>query len=153
MQGSIKMQSGPHFKKERIITMTDPKALVLAYHNAFHRGDKTTVRGMLADKGAFIGPLNSFTEADAFLSGAAIFMQLSKKAEIKKVIAEGDDVCVFYDYTTIVPSIPVLPIASWFKVESGKIKFFHTHFNPMPFVAAKERGDVAKALQSESQRA
>jgi len=126
----------------------EAKAVVMAYHEAFHRGERQAVRELLADQGAFMGPLNSFSSADAFLDGAEVFMKLSKKADIKKIIAEGNEVCVFYDYTTLVPSIPVLPLASWFKIDSGKIYFFHTHFNPMPFIAAKERGDVAKALQA-----
>jgi hypothetical protein len=55
---------------------------------------------------------------------------------------------VFRDYTTIVPSIPVIPIAEWFKIESGKIKYLQLHFNPALLVAAMEHGEVAKALES-----
>jgi hypothetical protein len=130
------------------MTDIDPKTLVLAYHEAFHQGDRVAVRGMLSDKGAFIGPLNSFDDADAFLNGADIFMKLSKKAEIKKVIADGPDVCVFYDYTTRVPSIPTLPLASWFQVKSGKIAFFHTHFNPAAFISAKQSGEIDRVLKA-----
>jgi limonene-1,2-epoxide hydrolase len=126
--------------------MKDPKELVLEYHKAFHSRDKAAVRKMLADDGTFIGPLNTFKTADAFLEGAFVFMQLTHASRIKQVIAEGNDVCVFYDYITIVPTIPSIPIASWFKVEAGKITFFHTHFNPGPFLEAKENGDVDKAL-------
>src|SRR4051812_31241827 len=114
--------------------MKDPKELVLEYHRAFHCGDRITVRKMLADDGTFIGPLNTFKSADSFLEGASVFMQLAHKSGIKRVIAEDNDVCVFYDYITIVPTIPSIPIASWFKVEADKITFFHTHFNPGPFL-------------------
>jgi hypothetical protein len=124
------------------------QAVALAYLDAFERKDKAEVRRLLADEGAFIGPLNSFTRADAFMEAADLFMQLTKKFEIKKAIADGDDVCVFWDYTTIVPSIPVIPIAEWFKIESGKIKFLQIHFHAAPLMAAMERGEVAKALQS-----
>jgi hypothetical protein len=131
------------------MTTANPKDLVRFYHDAFHRRDRIAVRNMLSDIGAFIGPLNSYTDADAFLDGAAIFMKLSKETNIKKIMGEGRDVCVLYDYITIVPSIPTIPIASWFKVESGKINFFHTHFNPIPFLKAKESGEVEKALQQQ----
>jgi hypothetical protein len=124
------------------------QALALAYLKASERNDDVEARKMLADDGDFIGPLKSFTLADAFIKEAKLFMRLTKKIDIKKVIADGDDVCVFWDYTTHVPSIPVTPIAEWFKIESGKIKFIQRHFNAIPFVAAMERGDVAKALQS-----
>ncbi|HWY97641.1 MAG TPA: nuclear transport factor 2 family protein [Bacteroidia bacterium] len=130
------------------MTTNDPKNIVLSYHDAFYKNDRTAVRKLLADNGTFTGPLNSFTDADKFLDSAAIFMQLAKQTEIKKVFVDGNDVCVIYDSTTIIPSIPVLPIASWFKIESGKINFFHVHFDPGPFVKAKESGDIAKAMQS-----
>jgi hypothetical protein len=129
---------------------TNSKTIVLAYHDAFYKNDRATVRKLLADDGTFIGPLNSFTNPETFLDAAAIFMQLSAKTQIKKVFVDGDEACVLYDSTTIVPSIPVFPVASWFKMESGKIKFFHVHFDPTPFVKAKENGDISKALQSKN---
>jgi hypothetical protein len=71
---------------------------------------------------------------------------LCKRADIKRVLADGDDVCIFWDYTTIIPSVPVIPVAAWLTIEAGKIKYFHLHFNPAAIVAAKERGEIAKAL-------
>jgi SnoaL-like domain len=130
------------------MTTFKPETIVLAYHDAFYRNDRSAVRNLLSDKGIFMGPLNSFTDADSFLDSAAIFMQLSKKTEIKKVFVDGNQVCVLYDSTTIVPSIPTLPIASWFKIESGRINFFHVHFDPSPILKAKENGDIKKVLQS-----
>jgi len=127
-------------------------AIALAYLAAFERGDRTEVRKLLADQGAFIGPLQSFTVAERFMEAADIFMRLTRKFEIKKVLVDGDDICVFWDYTTIVPSIPVIPIAEWFRIESGKIKFLQLHFNPAPLVAAMERGEVAAALQSRKEQ-
>jgi hypothetical protein len=127
-----------------------PKEIVLAYHDAFYRNDRNAVRKLLADKGQFTGPLNSFTDADAFLDSAAIFMKLNKSTEIKKVFVDGNEACILYDSTTIVPSIPTQPIASWFKVESGKINFFLVHFDPTPILKAKEQGEIAKALQAQA---
>ena len=67
------------------------------------------------------------------------------------MLTDGNDVCVFWDYATIVPSIPVIPVAAWLKIEADKIKYFHLHFNPAAFVAAAERGEVAKALSGADQ--
>jgi len=130
---------------------TTPQSCAVAYFTALANKDRAAIRKLLADDGAFIGPLSSFTDADTFMNAADIFRQLVKTVKIKKVLADGADVCVFWDYTTIVPSIPVIPIAAWLKIEADKIKYFHLHFNPAAFVAAVERGDVAKALQSQTQ--
>jgi hypothetical protein len=125
------------------------KEIVLAYHDAFYRNDRDAVRRLLADKGHFVGPLNSFTDADVFLDSAAIFMKLNKNTSIRKVFVDGPEACILYDSTTVVPSIPTQPIASWFKVESGKINFFQVHFDPSPILKAKEQGDIARALSSQ----
>jgi len=130
------------------MSSAQPEAIALAYHRAFERKDRAEVRRLLADEGAFIGPLRSFTRADAFMEAADLFMRLTRKFETKKVLVDGGDVCIFWDYTTIVPSIPVTPIAEWFKIEDGRIKSIQLHFNAAPFVAAMERGEVAAALQS-----
>jgi hypothetical protein len=127
-----------------------PETIALAYLKAFERKDRAAVRALLADQGAFIGPLNSFTAAEPFMDAADVFMQLARKFEIKKVLADGEDVCVFWDYATIVPSLPVIPIAEWFKVVDGRIKFLHLHFHAAPVVAAMERGDIAKALAAQT---
>jgi uncharacterized protein YndB with AHSA1/START domain len=123
-----------------------PQARAVSYFEALARKDRAAIRAMLVDDGSFIGPLQSFTDADAFMNEADVFMRLTKKVDIKKVLADGDDVCIFWDYTTIVPSIPAIPVAAWLTIEVDKIKYFHLHFNPAAIVAAKERGEVAKAL-------
>src|SRR5215470_2527409 len=122
-----------------------PQARAVSYFEALARKDRAAIRAMLVDDGSFIGPLQSFTQADAFMNAADVFMQLTRKADIKKVFADGDDVCVFWDYATIVASIPVIPVAAWLTIEGDKIKYFHLHFNPTALVAATQRGEVAKA--------
>jgi len=123
-----------------------PQARAVSYFEALQTKDRAAIRAMLVDDGTFIGPLQSFTDADAFMNEADVFMRLTKKVNIKKVLADGADVCIFWDYVTIVPSIPVIPVAAWLTIEAGKIKYFHLHFNPAAIVAAKERGEIAKAL-------
>jgi uncharacterized protein YndB with AHSA1/START domain len=123
-----------------------PQARAVSYFEALQRKDRAAIRAMLVNDGRFIGPLQSFTDADAFMNEAEVFMRLTKKVDIKKVLADGDNVCIFWDYTTIVPSIPAIPVAAWLTIEADKIKYFHLHFNPAAIVAAKERGELAKAL-------
>ena len=124
------------------------QSCAVAYFTALGNKDRAAIRKLLVDDGDFIGPLSSFTDADTFMKAADIFTQLVKKVDVKKVLVDGADVCVFWDYTTIVTSIPVIPVAAWIKIEREKIRYFHLHFNPAAFVAAMERGDVAKALET-----
>ena len=130
----------------------EPKQIVLAYHEAFYRNGRTTVRALLANKGQFLGPISSYTDRDPFLDGAAVFRQLTKRTDIKAVVADGNDVCVVYDSTLAIDNVPVIPIASWFRVDARKITIVHTHSNPAPFIKAKESGDLARALEAIKKR-
>jgi hypothetical protein len=123
---------------------TDPKTLVLAYHNAFYDKDRARVRALLADDGRFIGPLSSFTDPDTFLDAASLFMQIAAKPNVKRVIAERNDVCIVYDYLSTIPSIPPVSSVAWFQTEGEKIKLFHVHFDPTAIVRAMERGELAR---------
>jgi hypothetical protein len=129
------------------MSSTNAKEVALAYHHAFYANDRASVRKLLADRGSFIGPLSAFEDPDKFLDAASIFMKLTANTEIKSVVSEGNDVCILYDSTLKVKSIPTLPLATWFKIEEGKIKFFHVHFDPTSIVAAMASGDLNKALQ------
>jgi ketosteroid isomerase-like protein len=128
--------------------MHDAKSLVLAYHDAFYRKDRAAARALLASDGRFIGPLSAFDDADAFLDAADVFMKLAGPPKVKAVVAEGDDVCIVYDYVSLVPSIPDLPSVAWFRTRAGKITLFHVHFDPTSIVKAMEHGEIARLLQS-----
>jgi signal peptidase I len=129
---------------------SDPQAVVLSYMKAFEAKDEKKSRSYLHDQGLYKGPLNSFDNADTFVKEAMVFMQITKKINIKKVFTDGGDVVVMWDYETLVPSIPVTPIAEWFKVEDGKIRSLHLHFNALPFAEAMKKGEVAAALKTAS---
>jgi len=128
--------------------MQDAKAVALAYQEAFAAKDKAKASSYLHAQGLYKGPLNSFQTAEAFVPQMAVFMNIAKSVRNKKVLADESDVCIFWDYETIVPSIPITPIAQWFKVDQGKIREMHLHFNPVPFVAAIEKGEIAEALKA-----
>jgi hypothetical protein len=124
------------------------KSLALAYHDAFYRKDRAAVRALLADDGRFIGPLSAFDDPDKFLDAASVFMQIATTPNVKSVVAEGHDVCIVYDYVSTLPSIPAVPSVAWFMTVGDKIKLFHVHFDPAPFVQAMASGEIAKALAS-----
>src|SRR5262249_55117182 len=47
-----------------------PQARAVSYFEALQKKDRAAIRAMLADDGRFIGPLQSFTDADAFMNEA-----------------------------------------------------------------------------------
>jgi hypothetical protein len=139
LQGQI---SGGRFMEQ------DAKAIALAYQKAFELKDVDKCASYLHTKGQYRGPLSSFEDKDAFVKEMSKFMHITKSARTKKIFVDDTDVCLIWDYETTLPSVPVTPIAQWFKIDNGKIREMHLHFNAVPFVAAVQKGEMAEALKS-----
>ena len=81
----------------------------------------------------FDGSLASRQGADA------IFVDLERmrlEYDIKKVFADGNDVCVFYD---VALSGVRLFTCGWYHVEDGKIRSLKVVFDPRPVLSARAR--------------
>ena len=50
--------------------------------------------------------------------------------DIKKMFAEGEDVCLLYDLLTVGPTVYM---SSWYQVKDGKIVAIRTIFDPRAF--------------------
>ena len=56
--------------------------------------------------------------------------QYRGKYDVKKVFADGDDVCLFYDLVTFMGTVSM---SSWYTVKDGKIVSIRTLFDPRAF--------------------
>jgi limonene-1,2-epoxide hydrolase len=116
--------------------MTSPKDVVEQYVDAFARKDVKKMRSFLSDTNfSFKGPLQAFAAADDFAAALVPLIPIIQSVDVKKAIAEGNDVCMFYDLATTVPSIGTTRIAELFRVENGKIISINLYFDPRPYVA------------------
>jgi len=93
---------------------------------AINREDFTTARTFLQNDMRYIGVLGSRDGADASL---AEVQQRSLKFGIREVIAEGNEVAVFYDLST---SGVMLFAAGRFQIRDGKVILIHVVFDPRP---------------------
>ncbi|MGI0049811.1 MAG: hypothetical protein ACREAW_09750, partial [Nitrososphaera sp.] len=55
------------------------------------------------------------------------------KLDIKKILADGDDVCLLYEITLTKPPATVF-VSAWVHVDDGKISSIRLVFDPRPFV-------------------
>lgn len=116
--------------------MTSPKDVVEQYVNAFAGKDVKKMRSFLSDTDfSFKGSLQAFATADDFASALVPLVPLIQSVDVKKVIADGNDVCMFYDLATTVPSIGKTRIAELFRIENDKIISVNLYFDPRPYVA------------------
>jgi hypothetical protein len=115
--GKISMPDGPG---SRDVVMAYIGALDSQHYEEAleHLHDKVQIRGPAGE--TFGKPLD-FIE---------MLRKYHGKYDIKKVFADGDDVCVLYDLKTDGPTVFM---SSWYQVRAGKIVSIHTIFDPRAF--------------------
>jgi ketosteroid isomerase-like protein len=112
--------------------MSDARDVVERYHRAFGGKDFATARSLLADDLDFRGPIDTFRSADDYLAAIQRLSSIVEGVEVERVIADGDDVAVFYGLVTSTPA-GTAPVAEWYRVRDGKIAAIRVYFDARPF--------------------
>jgi hypothetical protein len=115
--------------------MADPnqtRAVVEAYFTAWTNHDVDAAYACLAPNLEFIGPSAHYTTAEEFRPGLIGFAAMTKSARISELIVDGDRAAMLYD-CELKPPAGLIRIASFFRVEGGKIRWYETCFDPTEF--------------------
>jgi ketosteroid isomerase-like protein len=119
--------------------MSDTRTVVETYFNAWTSKDVEGAFACLAPNLVFIGPSAKLTSAELFRPGLAGFAALTKSARIDELLVDGDRAAMLYDCEFVGGG--TTRIASFFRVEGGKIAWYETQFDPTEFrkaMAAKQ---------------
>lgn len=103
-----------------------PKETVVSFVNALNTEDFKTARGLAHENMTFTGILGSRHGAESYFRDME---HLRLKYDIKKVFADGEDVCLLYDLG--ISGIRVF-CCGWYRVENGKIISLRVIFDPRP---------------------
>jgi limonene-1,2-epoxide hydrolase len=115
---------------------SDASSVVTTYVKAWTSGDFDTARSTLHDDVAFVGPLGTADGIDDCVRGLQGLKQIVESSEQRKVIADGDDVCLIYDLVTNTPA-GTIPTAGWFQLHGGKIATIRVFFDARPLDPAR----------------
>jgi hypothetical protein len=115
----------------------DPEITALSYIEACGRQDFDAVLPLLAPDLKFVGPGNALTGAVPYLAVLRRIGVVWVRSDVRKVFAEGPDVCVIYDLVTDTPAGAV-PIVEWLRVEGGRIASVTLVFDRVAFKPASE---------------
>src|SRR5436190_18713076 len=99
--------------------MASAKEIVEQYKTAMGRGDFTAARQLLHDDLLFQGPIDTFNRADEYLAAIGRLATIIQRVDVRKIFAEGNDVCVLYEMVTNTPAGTVF-IAEWYQVRDEK---------------------------------
>jgi SnoaL-like protein len=116
----------------------EAKEVVLSYIRALDRQEYDAAQGYLLDGIRIKGPAGeSFGKPKEFIDMLRMYRG---KYDVKKVFADGDDVCLLYNLAT--PAATIF-MCSWYQVKDGKIVSIQTVFDPRPFGPPPGRNDSA----------
>jgi ketosteroid isomerase-like protein len=110
-------------------TATD---VVRQYSEALAARDFSAARALLADNLRFEGPIDQFDRADDYVKAISGLFAMVKGIEPQAIVADGENVAVFYVLQTVVANAPV---AEWYTVREGKIVQLRAYFDARPFAA------------------
>ncbi len=115
--------------------MVNPKEVVMSYIEALDNGQYEAALGLLHDDVRIRGPAGeTFGKPLDFIE---MLRKYKGRYDIKKVFADGSDVCVLYDLATVGPTVYM---ASWYQVKDGKIASINTVFDPRQFGPPPAKG-------------
>ena len=115
------------------MTMSEEtREIVSGYFNAWTTNKTDAAHAFLADNLAFWGPTANYTSAEEFRPALNQFAAMTKRAQITKLLVEGDWAAMMYDCELPAP-IGTIKIASFFRVERGKIQQYETMFDATAF--------------------
>ena len=114
--------------------MSSAKEIVEQYKEAMSKGDFAAARKLLHDDLVFQGPIDTFNKADDYIATSKKLANIIQRIDVKKVFADGNDVCVLYDMVTNTPAGTAF-IVEWYQIRGDKIGALRAVFDARPFAA------------------
>src|SRR5688572_28567623 len=116
-------------------TMATPEEIVRSYADTWNAGDFDTMHSLLADDLTFVGPLDTFHDADSQQRAIKGLSAIKTGILVERVWADGPDVLLWYRLETKVAD--PAPVAEWHHVQNGRISEIRVVFDARPFANAR----------------
>jgi hypothetical protein len=114
---------------------TDRKKLALEYLNAVAGQQHDKVMALLAPDLQFRGPAISRTSAEDYVGALKRLGVIHVRNDVKRVFADGDEVCVIYDFVTDTAA-GALPTIEWLRFEGERIRSIDLYYDRLPWQTA-----------------
>jgi hypothetical protein len=110
----------------------ETRRVVEAYFRAWTSKRTDKAYALLADDLHFAGPSAEYRTREEFRPGLIGFAGLTKSAEVVELLVDGQRAALLYD-CELPPPAGKMRIASFFRVEGGKIRSYDTRFDAEGF--------------------
>jgi hypothetical protein len=118
--------------------MADAVQVAEGFFDAWTSKDFGRARELLRDDVSFEGPIDSFRDADSYVTSLRQLSGIVTGVQKQKVFVDGDDVCVIYDLKTA--PVPSSRTCEWYRVHGGKVASVSVVFDARPFAQLFEAG-------------
>ncbi len=115
--------------------MPNAGEILKKFYAAVAKKDITAARAYLDDDLLFLGLFETYHNAEEYLAALTGLLQITVRLDVKKIIAEGNDVAVFFELKTTAPAEATTLVAEWHQVKNGKISRVESAFDGRPFAA------------------
>src|SRR5690348_9607715 len=107
-------------------TLSDVKSLAVRYIEAAGNKDYDTLSQLLSPELAFKGPNMQSQSAQTYLSALKRMSPVWTGNAVREVFADGDRVCIFYDFITNTPagSIPMFELLTIHDEQIASVELF-----------------------------
>ncbi len=105
------------------------------FYAAVVKKDIAAARGYLNDDLLFLGLFETYRSAEEYIAALTKLLQVVVRLDVKKIIAEGNDVAVFFELETKAPAAATTLVAEWHQIKNGKISRVESAFDGRPFAA------------------
>jgi ketosteroid isomerase-like protein len=109
--------------------------VVRKFYEAAKKRDLVECRKHVADDLVFVGLFETYRGPDQYLKTFEGLLGITKRLEVKTIIAEGDQAAILFELETGPPAPATVLVAEWHKVSNGKIRWVQSAFDGRPFAA------------------
>src|SRR5262245_65830318 len=121
--------------------MANAGKIVSDCQQALGKGDFAAARILMHDNLLFQGPSDTFHSPEPYFESLKKLHPIIQRIDMKKIFADGNDVCVLYDMVTNMPAGTAF-VCEWYQVKGEKIANVRIVFDARPFAAMFERRDA-----------
>ncbi len=121
--------------------MSNAGEILKKFYTAVARKDIAAARAYLDDNLLFVGLFETYRNAQEYLAALTGLLQITVRLDVKVIIAEGNNVAVFFELETKAPAAATTLVAEWHQIKNGKISRVESAFDGRPFAAMFAGGE------------
>ena len=115
--------------------MPNSGEILKKFYTAVAKKDIAGARMYLNEDLLFLGLFETYHNAEEYIAALTKLLQVVVRLDVKKIIAERNDVAVFFELETKAPAAATTLVAEWHQVKNGKISRVESAFDGRPFAA------------------